>query len=444
MRGSILVVDDEAPIRALLCEGLAYEGCSVAAVGSGEEAVARLREENFDVVVCDIVLPGIRGLDVLRQARSLRPSPTFILITGHASVDTAVAALRHGASDYLVKPFRLADLAARVRGFCTETRSAGPGDTDREDGVTNVGDLVGRSPAIATVRRKITQFAPTSSTILLRGETGTGKEVVARAIHAASPRHRGPFVAINCGAIPDSLFESQLFGHVRGAFTSAINSNPGLFAAANGGTLFLDEVGELPVPLQVKLLRVIEDKTVWAVGATRPVPVDNRIMASTNRDLRKEMSAGRFREDLYYRLHVAEIVLPPLRERREDIPLLVEHFIARLNLALGKRVRGIDEGARRALMAHPWRGNVRELEHVVETSVITLEGEVLTVRDLPPEVADDGGAMPMAPVHLKNATQRFERQQILDVLAVVNFDKRAAARRLGLSLPSLYRKLQLP
>jgi two-component system, NtrC family, response regulator HydG len=298
------------------------------------------------------------------------------------------------------------------------------------------GTLVGQSPALKAVRAQIVRLGATSSHTLITGESGTGKELVARALHAASRRRKHRFVPVNCGAIPETLFESHLFGHVRGAFTNAVHAHPGLFALAHQGTLFLDEVGELSLALQVKLLRVLEDKEVWALGDTKPTFVDTRIIASTNRDLRQDVEGGRFREDLFYRLNVARVDLPPLRERREDIPLLVEHFIGRLNTKLGRRVVAIEPAALQVLAEHDWPGNVRELEHVLESAMIAADGELISVGHLRPEIVR------RPPASLRDAIRRFERQQIMEVLNLTHFDKKEAARRLGLSLASLYRKLE--
>jgi transcriptional regulator with PAS, ATPase and Fis domain len=276
------------------------------------------------------------------------------------------------------------------------------------------------------------------SNVLITGESGTGKELVARAIHAASPRRGQPFVPINCGAIPDALLESQLFGHVKGAFTGAAQASPGLFAAADHGTVFLDEIGEMPVHLQVKLLRVIEEKQVWPVGGTKPVRAGIRIIASTNRNLAEEVEAGRFRGDLFYRLNVVHIALPPLRERREDIPMLVDHFIRELNLKLSRQMRGVDAHVLRAFMGYGWKGNVRELEHVIESAMILSEGEVIIAGDLPRGVV--GGQTPQSD-SLREVSRQSERHHIMAVLAQTQFDKREAARILGISLASLYRKL---
>jgi len=300
--------------------------------------------------------------------------------------------------------------------------------------------LLGESAAMRSVRAQVAKISPTPSNVLITGESGTGKEIVARAIHAASPRHAQAFVPINCGAIPEALLESQLFGHVRGAFTTAVQASPGLFAAADRGTIYLDEIGDLPLHMQVKLLRVIEEKIVWAVGSTKPVLVDARIIASTNRELVKEIEDGRFRKDLFYRLNVVHIALPPLRERREDIALLVEHFVRALNLKLSTKFLGVDQEALGVLMNHPWKGNVRELEHVLESAMILGEGDMISLPDLPDYLVTATGESVASDV-LRDVTRRFERQHIMAVLAQTQFDKKEAARRLGISLASLYRKI---
>src|SRR5216683_2924535 len=283
--------------------------------------------------------------------------------------------------------------------------------------------LLGENAAVRGVRAQIAKISLTPSNVLITGESGTGKEIVARAIHAASSRHTQAFVPINCGAIPEALLESQLFGHVRGAFTTAVQASPGLFAAADRGTIYLDEIGDLPLHMQVKLLRVIEEKIVWAVGSTKPVLVD-----------------ARFRKDLFYRLNVVHIALPPLRERREDIALLVEHFVRALNLKLSTKFLGVDPEALSVLMNHPWKGNVRELEHVLESAMILGEGDAISLPDLPDYLATASGELAVSDV-LRDVTRRFERQHIMAVLTQTQFDKKEAARRLGISLASLYRKI---
>ena len=440
MSTSILVVDDERAIQDTLAWCLRTDGHEVRTAGSGEEALAIMADQGFDLIISDIIMPGLSGVDLLRKARALQPRTPVVLITAFATVETAVEALREGASDYVIKPLKFDDLRHRVQGLLGHRpafRESALPHHSVECGVPARG-LLGGSAAMLAVRAQVAKIGPAVSNVLVTGESGTGKELVARAVHAASPRRGRPFIPINCGAIPESLLESQLFGHVKGAFTSAVQTSPGLFAAADPGTVFLDEIGEMPVHVQVKLLRVIEEKRVWAVGSTKPLRIDIRVIASTNRDLDKEVEAGRFRDDLFYRLNVVHIALPPLREHREDIPLLVEHFIREFNLKLGRRVRGIDRDALPALMAYPWKGNVRELEHVIESAMILSDGEILTVGDLPRCVV--GESVP-ANESLRELNRQSEREHIMAVLAQTQFDKRKAARILGISLASLYRKL---
>ncbi len=442
MTASILVVDDLPALREMLSQSLASEGYRVATAGSGEEAVTRLEEQEFDVIVTDLVMPGLGGLDVLDKARLLDPRAAVILMTAYASLDTAIAALRRGACDYLEKPFTVGDLKLRVRRLLQyremvwRERLLQRALHPRPSGHT----LIGESGAIRAVRDQIARSAGTSSNVLITGESGVGKELVARAVHAASARRDRAFIALNCGAIPDTLLESQLFGHLRGAFTTAVQANPGLFVVANHGTLFLDEIGELPLPLQVKLLRVIEEKHVWPVGGTRPVPVDVRIIASTNRDLASEVAGGRFRTDLFYRLNVLHLKLSPLRERRGDIPLLVDHLVDRLNAKLGTRFLGVEREALRALIGQPWKGNVRELENVLERAMVLGGGDLITLRDVSADLTGPAGPLPR---DLRGAVRRFERQHVMEVVAEARSDKREAAQVLGISLASLYRKLSL-
>ena len=440
MSTSILVVDDERTIQDSIAWCLRADGHDVRTAPDGEEAMAIMAGQDFDVVISDIIMPGVSGIELLRKTRALQPQKLFVLITAFATVETAVEALREGASDYIVKPFKFDELRLRVRRLLEHQAASQEPALFHRAVESSVPDrsLLGESAAMRAVRTQVARTGPAVSNVLITGESGTGKELVARAIHAASPRGEKPFVPINCGAIPQSLLESQLFGHVRGAFTSAVQSSAGLFAAADHGTVFLDEIGEMPVHLQVKLLRVIEEKQVWPVGSTKPVRVDIRIIASTNRELAKEVDAARFRGDLFYRLNVIHIALPPLREHREDIPMLVDHFIAELNPRLARRVRGIDQEALRALMGSPWKGNVRELEHVIESAMILGDGQVLSFRDLPSGFA--GEPEPRSE-SLRELIRQSERQHIMAALSRTEFDKREAARVLGISLASLYRKL---
>jgi two-component system response regulator PilR (NtrC family) len=441
MSASVLVVDDEKTICETLAWSLQKHGYRMSTASTGAEALRLMESQEFDVIIADIIMPGLGGLELLQKARTVNAAAMVILITAYATVETAVQALREGAADYVLKPFNLDDLQRRVQRlleYRTAVRESGLVRRAVEHAVFE-GTLVGKSAAMRVVRAQLAKISPTPSNVLVTGESGTGKELIARAIHAASPREAHAFVPINCGAIPDALLESQLFGHVRGAFTSAVQASPGLFVAADRGTIFLDEIGDLPLHLQVKLLRVIEERQVWSVGSTKPVRNDVRIIASTHRDLASEIQAGRFRDDLFYRLNVVHIALPPLRERPEDIPLLLEHFIHRLNLKLSRKFLGVDRDALHALMNHGWKGNVRELEHVLESAMILSESNVLGLADLPPHVL--AGVTEPASFVLRDVTRRAERQHILAVLAQTQSDKREAARLLGISLTSLYRKL---
>jgi len=440
---SILVVDDMPGMQRVLNGSLAREGYRVATAGSGEEAVTRIEEQDFDLIVTDIVMPGLSGLDVLEKAQLLNPRAAVIVMTAYATLETAVIALRRGACDYLEKPVSLDELNLRVRR-ALDYRDATLRARLQQRALLRppaVDAIVGESKVMRVLFEQIARSARTPSNVLVTGESGVGKELVARAIHGASPRCDGAFVAVNCGAIPGALLESQLFGHVRGAFTTAVQSNPGLFMAANGGTLLLDEIGDLPFPLQVKLLRVIEERYVWPVGATRPVPMDARIVASTNHDLAGLVEAGRFREDLFYRLNVVHLKVPPLRERRSDIPLLVDRIIARLNDKLGTQVLGVERDALWALMTREWKGNVRELENVLERAIVLGSGDLIALKPLS---ADTTAAGDTQPRDLREALRKFERQHLLSVIAETGSDKREAARLLGISLASLYRKLHAP
>src|SRR5712691_11537518 len=423
MSASILVVDDERAIQDSIAWCLRTEGHEVRTAGSGEEAMAIMAGQGFDLIISDIIMPGLSGVDLLRKARALQPRTPVVLITAFATVETAVEALR-------LRVQRLLEHRTAFQESAQCRRTVESAVSDKH--------LLGDSALMRAVRTQVARAGPAASNVLITGESGTGKELVARAIHAASPQRGQAFVPINCGAIPEALLESQLFGHVKGAFTSAVQGSQGLFAAADHGTVFLDEIGEMPVHLQVKLLRAIEEKQVWPVGGTKPVRIDIRIIASTNRDLAREVEAGRFRSDLFYRLNVVHIALPPLRERREDIPVLADHFIREFNQKLARRVRGIDRDALRVLMAHPWKGNVRELEHVIESAMILSEGEVLSVGDLPRGFV--GESVPPNE-SLRELNRQSERQHIMAVLTQTQFDKRKTARILGISLASLYRKL---
>jgi DNA-binding NtrC family response regulator len=442
--GRILIVDDEASIRGGLVDVLTEEGYDASGAGNGAEAIAAITQGNYDVVVTDLRMPGIDGLEVLRRVRELSPQTLVLLITAYASVETAVEALRNGAHDYILKPLIVEDVLSKIhrlfeyRRLAWETRMLRHEIAARYE----LDQMVIRSPAMQHISSIIQKVGPTNSTVLITGESGVGKEVVARALHAASARRDKVFLPVNCGAIPENLLESELFGHARGAFTGATSANEGLFQRARGGTIFLDEIGDLPSAVQVKLLRAIESREILALGTTTPVMADIRIIAATNRDLQQAVRDNRFREDLFYRLNVVGIEVPPLRQQREAIPALVEHLIRRHNAELKKSYKGVDNATMRILIAHSWPGNIRELDNVIERAMILGNGEWITPDDLPPAIQHDSSTLPNIADNLKEAIRAYERIHIAGVLRRVAGDKRKAAALLGLGLSSLYRKIE--
>ncbi|MGD9765416.1 MAG: sigma-54-dependent transcriptional regulator [Candidatus Binatia bacterium] len=443
-RGSVLVAEDEDGVRNSIAQVLREEGYDVVAVPDGTAAIAALETRQFDVVLSDLRMPGVDGLTVLRHARELTPQALVLLMTAHATVDTAVEALRGGAQDYLLKPVIFEDLLHKMQMLAQHRQLAWErqflrGQVERRWDFEN---LIGQSAAMREVMNLIQRVAPMPSTVLISGESGVGKEVVARAIHHFSDRQDAIFLPVNCAAIPETLLESQLFGHLRGSFTGAVSNQEGLFQRARRGTIFLDEIGELPLGLQVKLLRAIEAKEVLSVGATAPIKIDVRIVAATNRDLRREVDAGRFRDDLYYRLNVFGIEIPPLRERREDIPPLVNHFIRLHNRELKKHFKGADAGLLKFLMSLPWKGNVRELDNVIEHAMILGDGDWLTMGELPRALRAAVDVAPAVGDGLRDALRAYEKAHIQAVLNRLDNDKRVAAERLGMSLSSLYRKIE--
>ncbi len=446
MSEAILIADDEPGIRESLADVLQDAGYETHTAADGTEAVRAVGERDFAVVVTDLRMPEADGLEVLRRVREIAPQTIVLVMTAHATIDTAVAALRQGAADYILKPIAFEELLAKVSRLLEYRRLSWEAQLLRREVERDFDfdNLIGRSQAMQEVERLIHKVAPTNSTVLISGESGTGKEVVARAIHHHSGLRDRIFLPINCAAIPESLLESQLFGHVRGAFTGADGSQEGLFARARGGTIFLDEIGDTPLPLQSKLLRAIESKEILPVGSTQPVKVDVRIVAASHRDLLRMSESGEFREDLYYRLNVVNIHLPPLRDRREDIPELVEFLIRRHSREMKRSLRGVDNAALKLLMAQDWKGNVRELDNAIEHGMILAEGEWLTVEDLPAHVRSLGEGLVGDGENLKDALRTYERLHIQTVLHRHGEDKRAAAEALGLSLSSLYRKLEDP
>ena len=441
----ILIAEDEDLMRAILVRLLEESGYRVAAAPNAEEALERFVSEDVAVLLTDIRMTGMDGLTLLDRIKDLDAEALVIVMTAYSSVDSAVAALRKGAYDYITKPFVNEDLlqsvknALRQRELFRENRALRR-ELDRR---YSFSEIIGTSTALQSVFRLVEKVAGTNTNILIQGESGTGKELIARAIHHNSPRSERPFVAINCGALPETLLESELFGHTKGAFTGAVANKPGLFRSAEGGTVLLDEVGEITPAMQVRLLRALQEHEVTPLGSSTPVTFDARIICATNRDLEREVTEGRFREDLFYRLNVIELYLPPLRERREDIPLLARHFVKRTAREQAQDEKPIEPAAMTALINYAWPGNVRELQNAIERA-FTLSGERLDLDSLPPRVRDAAGHAPAVrdPDGLRPTLEEVERRHILDTLASVNHDKARAANILGIDLSTLYRKLK--
>lgn len=453
-KAKILVVDDEVSIVEVLKGILRRQGYRVKTALSGEEAMEYLREEPFDLMISDIRMGGMNGLALLTQAKEEQTHLAVIMMTAYAAVETAVEAMRNGAFDYICKPFKVDELLVTVEHALSYENAMAENESLKETlaspAEVHFGTLVGDHPSMQAVYRMVRKIAQTDSTVLILGESGTGKELVARAIHGCSRRSGQPFVAINCAAMPDALLESELFGHVRGAFTGATRDKEGLFETADGGSLFLDEVGSIPMGMQLTLLRVLQEQEIRPVGGTRSVPVNVRIVAATNEDLESLIRQGRFREDLFYRLSVIPLDLPPLREHTSDIPLLANHFLSRRQPANGRRLT-LGTGAMTALMQYGWPGNVRELENAISRAAALCEGDVITADLLPArlqglvaEAAEPVTAVepspPSAGVSLKAFLRDKERTYIRQVLDQHHGDKEAAARALGISLATLYRK----
>jgi two-component system response regulator AtoC len=446
-RHTVLIAEDEANMRRVLCALLERDGFRTVEASDGAAALELLAREPVDAILTDLRMPKLNGLELLEQVRRRHPDIPVVMLTAHGTVGSAVEALKQGAFDYLTKPFDPDDVRQVMEKAVSTRRLAArearlPADENPEP------LLVGESALLRDVRHVIERVAPTPATVLIMGESGTGKEIVARTLHRASAVHAGPFVKVNCAAIPEGLLESELFGYEKGAFTGAAGRKPGRFELADGGTLFLDEIGEMPLAAQPKLLRAIQEGRFYRVGGTETVHVSVRLVAATNRDLREEVRGGRFREDLFYRLHVVPITLPSLRERPEDIPLLARLFVERFAAKLQRPVTGIDPAAMDALRAHAWPGNIRELENAIERAVLLCDGATLGPGDLPPELS--AGVRPAAPSaeatplreRIRAATQRIERDAILEALRLTEGNVTRAAKELGLSRRGLQLKMK--
>jgi DNA-binding NtrC family response regulator len=450
----LVVVDDEQGILDVVSRFARRAGFDVVTCAAGREAIAQLQTRRADLVMVDLRMPDVGGLDVIKAIREIDPQCQAVLMTGYASVDTAVEAIKLGARDYLSKPLdfaRVQQLLATVRDDIERRRSVLTLEGDVARRLEFCG-MIGRGPVMQDLFGMIKRLAPHDRTALITGETGTGKELVARALHSTGPRRDRRFVTVNCSAVVETLFESELFGHVRGAFTGATENKPGLFEVADQGMLFLDEIGELPMTVQAKLLRVLELGEVHRVGSLEARKVNVHVVAATNRDLRAEVAAGRFRSDLYYRLNIVEVKLPPLRERREDIPYLTAAFVRETAERLKKSLVGLTPGAERVLASAPWDGNVRELRNVLERACILADGEFVTERELAVSMPGVSISAPPGPAGAPAGSVRttsdadllvtVEREHIQRALVRANGNKKAAARMLGLSRRALYRRLE--
>lgn len=447
MSERILIVDDEQIIRESLSFVLKKEGYAVDEASNGVEALEKQEADPYDLVITDIEMPGLRGIELLDKIAKRTPETIVVVITAFGSLETAIAALRRGAYDYVLKPVDFDEILHRVRKLLDHRRLTRENSLLRQElhRTYDFDRIIGQSPSMKKVFEIIRRVATSDGTVLIAGKSGTGKEIVARAIHVNSKRATKRFVAINCGAIVDTLFESELFGHKKGSFTGATSDKEGLLNVAEGGTVFFDEVSEIPLHLQVKLLRAIEQREITPVGMTDPIKIDVRIIAATNRDLRQEVEKGRFREDLFYRLNVVELHLPSLSDRPDDLPLLAQHFLELYRTQMGRSIHGFTNEAMQALLRHNWKGEVRELENVIERAVIFCESDMITLEHLPdylrPSEASSSFALPKGKESLRDAVREFERRYILEVISSTGGDKREVAKQLDISLSSLYRKM---
>jgi two-component system response regulator PilR (NtrC family) len=445
MSEKILVVDDEDIIRESLSYILKKEKYAVEEAANGKIAFEMLKANIYDLVITDLEMPEMKGIELLNEIRKMNMQTNTIVITAYGSMETAIAALRSGASDYILKPIEFDELLIKVkklfevRELHLENRILRK-ELQREYDYTNI---IGKSPAIMQIFEMIKAVADTDSTVLISGNSGTGKELVAKALHYNSKRANKPFIALNCGAISENLIESELFGHKKGAFTGAISDKEGFIKAAEGGTLFLDEISEMPPQLQVKLLRAIQEKEYTPVGTTLSLPVNVRFIASTNRNLQDYVNQGKFREDLFYRLNVVDIHLPSLKEREGDIPLLADYFLDKYRKQMNKNIKGISSEAMRALMNYEWKGEIRELENVIERSVIFCNEDFINVKNLPSQFQSDTGTSEFSPSgSLDESVKRFEREIIMRALKANDFNKEKTAEELQVGLSTLYRKMK--
>ena len=437
---NIAVVDDEVIVQRRLQAALEKDGYSVKAYGSGEEFLRDLDLGTFDLVFLDVVLPGLNGMEVLQQAKARQPETEFILITGHASIDAAIGAIKKGAFHYVAKPLKLEEIRHLARRalehklLVIENRQL----KARLEPLDGWGEMIGVSPKMKEVFNITRKVAPLDCNVIIQGESGTGKELVARLIHRQSARSARPFVAFNCGGFTEELIASELFGYERGAFTGAIATKIGILETAHRGTVFMDEIGDMPLSMQGKLLRVIQENQITRVGGNRPIQLDLRFIAATNKDLKRAVAEGRFREDLYFRLNVVQIILPSLMERQEDIPLLIEYFLNLFSQRFAKRLAGIDKAARTVLRAYSYPGNVRELQNIIERAVALAEKDTVTLADLPPDLQE----LEVTPNGRWHTLEEQERDYIQKVLEYTHHRLGESARILALPRTTLWRKMK--
>lgn len=440
----VLVIDDEENHAEAMADGLRSEGYEVATATSGQAGLRLIQEQEFDLVLTDLVMNDVDGIEILRRTKQRLPEAEVIVVSGHGTVETAVRAMREGATDFLLKPVNLEGMRTFVRkalehqALVRRTEQL-ERQLDERYGFENI---IGESPAMVSVLKKVVQIASTTATVLITGESGTGKELIAQSIHNNSPRRNGPFVALSCAALPQGVLESELFGHERGAFTGAIARRKGKFEYAHTGTLFLDEVGDIPLPTQVTLLRVIETQEIVRVGSNTPMKVDVRLIAATNKNLKEMVQRGAFREDLYYRLRVVELHLPALRERREDIPLLVKAFVKEFSEKHGREIRLVTPRVHQLLQRYDWPGNVRELKNTLESMVVISTDDVIDVDDMPESLRERAQNAPASGLVPGISIREMEKELIRKTLESVKGNRTEAARILGIGERTLYRKLK--
>lgn len=439
----ILVVDDEEHMRQLLAKMLTEQGYAVEASAEGEDALRRLREELYDMVITDIRMPGVDGMELLEHAKALSPETIIIIMTAFGSVDSAVQAIKNGAYHYITKPFKMEEILVLVQKGMEEKRLRREVTSLREEVSRKYefSNIIGKSKQMQDIFQLIRRVAHTNSTVLIQGESGTGKELVAKAIHYNSPRKERPLVVVNCSAIPETLLEGELFGHVKGSFTGAITTRKGLFEEAHRGSIFLDEVAEVPPSIQVKLLRVLQEREIRRVGGSENIQIDVRLIAATNKDLEEAVRGGEFRDDLFYRLNVIPILIPGLRDRPEDIPLLVGHFLKKFSSESNSPVRGISKEALNLLMNYSWPGNVRELENAIERAVALGINPEIMPEDLPPAIRMRELSHPRDSIPSGLTLQELERDYIAKVMERTGGHQLRTARILGIDRRTLYRKL---